>query len=198
MRRITRCTSSSRTDCGPTLICRPATLSTSYGRRRRAAGQDLRQLRDNIVASDIEWSSIGIDVQSGRLRLNVPTAADYKVAVDDFATFADVAVAPRLTTVTCVSRPNCTPWRGGIEIVDLYQTEECSYGFNALGNSSGSVKALTAAHCGSHTWRNWNQTIGTTATLNIGGWVDVQKFPNNGVGTGSPYNRVYYSDSLKN
>lgn len=80
-------------------------------------------------------------------------------------------------------------------------TEGCTLGFFGRGGT-GAIKAMTAGHCDTNgpsaytEWWHAGVLMGAEATWNIDGYYDVARI--NGAGaTGSPYNRIYYSDTNK-
>jgi hypothetical protein len=113
---------------------------------------DLDQLESELAdVADETFVSADQDIATGRVILTVTKEADVDALKAKYGDFADIEIGTRLTSITCVDRAACTPWRGGLYIytdVDSnHNISFCTYGYTTRGDTNGDMRMLTAGHC---------------------------------------------------
>jgi streptogrisin C len=121
----------------------------------------------------------GIDVQSNRVVVALPSAVRSRVGISDPMVTTTDAPAEAPQPLACANRRNCgRPLRGGLVIWrGNYDNPWCSLGLTATA-TDGSRWALTAGHCIealNEDWGHGEQRIGPARQFRTAGDVDVAR-----------------------
>ena len=132
---------------------------------------DLDAVRDKLVEripdfdrSDAPFATLAISASRNlvELTLDGPVVGPRATLTEEFGDKVSVDRGSRPLSSAC-TRSACSPWRGGLKITGPGGI--CTWGFNARHLGGTSLRMLTAGHCGSGTWYQNNNRIGST-TLN--------------------------------
>jgi hypothetical protein len=136
----------------------------------------------DFQASGTRVVMVGIKPSLNQVVVGVHSASDQQVAAitsrfGDAVHVWNLPTAPELDA--CVSRADCTPMKGGLEIESRYNNEACTAGWIGKISGTSPLRLLTAGHC--------IQLNGGTGTTKY--WY------HDGVNFGTARNETWYSRS---
>jgi len=177
---------------------------------------DLRAIQARVMAESarlaggpVRISAVGIDAARGVVSVLVDGDADAGRAklVGQFGDAVDVR-AGSFTPTGCTSTSNCTPLRGGLEMLNPLHPGyyQCSTGFNARPTAASSTRyILTAGHCWQDSTDSSFQHAGSsfgTATFDTfqnttaPHYSDALLITRGTFGAGTPMNTIYIPNDV--
>jgi hypothetical protein len=131
---------------------------------------------DDWAAQGVALSSWGPDVVTNTIKIDLahytPDAAELLTAAyGDLVTVSGDDQVAEASSRTA----DGAPWYGGSKITG--PSGSCSTWFPATRNSDGKAVMLTAGHCGTGTWKNNGNTMGTVSFSKWDNYTDSEVIP---------------------